>query len=645
MTLVTVVWSASCGGQKGGGSLNNNGGGDDGGSSGNCQGFSCSGSGSSSGDLGSQGDDGGFASSDSGVPVVMSQNGPVNDSACPGPLTAANVTALKSATANSAGMKWLYPYDGTIFPGGLASPVLQWSQSGTPDGVYLHLHSAKYDFVGCFKGSSTLQLKIDEKEWATAYAQSGGASDPLTAQFATISGGTVSGFITETWTFAKGNLAGVVYYNTYGSKLVPGQTTQNGAVMKITPGQADPTAFLYTTGPSLFPFGPCVSCHSLSSDGSTLVAQQHFYPGSDPLNGKGSMSFTLTATAKPDPTAPQASTLNDDWGFSALTPDGKTLLTSGEPADTTATPLFPGAAFNNPGMIGPKDSLLYNTKTGTTTMPTGLTSPYAMMPMFSPDGKHIVYTEAPAGDAGAGGHSIVTMDFDGVHTFSNPKRIFTDNTKFPGWPFFTPDSAQIIFALGNANNFASETPPAVIPVNASELYVVPAAGGTAHRLDLLSGFKNGSVYLPNGSMDEALDFYPTVNPVSSGGYFWVYFTSRRAYGNLYNKGSGDGGSKSIWVAAIDIAPAPGADPSHPAFYLPGQELGSGNIRAFAVLPVCKADGAGCESGIDCCGGSCTTGKCGVPSTCAGEGDRCTDTVKCCNPADSCLGGYCGFIVK
>ncbi len=88
-------------------------------------------------------------------------------------------------------------------------------------------------------------------------------------QVSTITGrGTVSGAIEETWTFAKGSLAGVVYYNTYGSNLVPGQTGQNVAVSaKIFTGFAtQPTAFLYTTGASVFPFGPCVSCHALSSE-------------------------------------------------------------------------------------------------------------------------------------------------------------------------------------------------------------------------------------------------------------------------------------------------------------------------------------------------------------------------------------------
>jgi len=47
------------------------------------------------------------------------------------------------------------------------------------------------------------------------------------------------------------------------------------------------------------------------------------------------------------------------------------------------------------------------------------------------------------------------------------------------------------------------------------------------------------------------------------------------------------------------------DPSNPAFLLPGQELNSGNIRAFAALEPCKEDGQPCKSGADCCKGFCS----------------------------------------
>lgn len=641
VTLVTVVWCASCGSKTGGGGLGSDDGTGPGGAeagTGACTTFGCMGT--------SDDGDGSFVSQpvgpDGGPITVPPVNGPVNDNSCPGSLSAASVTSLKAASSNSASLKWLYPYDATVFPGGIAAPILQWSQTGTPDGVYLRLSSQKYTYTGCFKGTNPPQLQIPEVEWATAYAQSAGKGDPLTVELSTITGGTASGAIKESWTFAKGSLAGVVYYNTYGSKLVPGQAAGgNGAVMKIVNGAAQ--AFLYTNG-GVSPFGPCVSCHSLSSNGSVMVAQQHFYPGDDPLSGKGSMSFDLTKTPKPDPTMPMASTLNDDWGFSAVYPDGSILLTSGEPGDSTTTPIFPGVAGNNPAMIGPKGATMYNTATGATINFTGLTTPYAMMPMFSPDGLHIVYTEAPAPDAGVGAHTLTVMDFNlASKTFTNARQIYHDDTNYPGWPFFTPDSKSVVFALGNTNNFASEEPPLPAPPFNSQLYIVSAAGGvTAQRLDSLSGLNGTTDYLPSPSDDYNLDFYPTVNPISAGGYFWAYFTSRRSYGNLYAKGSGDVGSKSIWVSAIDINAPAGTDPSHPAFYLPGQELGSGNIRAFAVLAPCVGDGASCESGLDCCGGTCTTGKCGEPQACAGDQDKCTPSVPCCpGTGDMCIGGYCG----
>jgi len=128
----------------------------------------------------------------------------------------------------------------------------------------------------------------------------------------------------------------------------------------------------------------------------------------------------------------------------------------------------------------------------------------------------------------------------------------------------------------------------------------------------------GKSYLPNGeTLEGKMNYEPSVLPVAVGGYYWVLFTSRRTYGNTISPTSGDppgndpfgteanpSPRKKVWIAAIDIDHPGKLDPSHPAFYLPGQELRTANMRAFAALAPCQQNGVSCETGADCCGGYC-----------------------------------------
>jgi hypothetical protein len=139
-----------------------------------------------------------------------------------------------------------------------------------------------------------------------------------------------------------------------------------------------------------------------------------------------------------------------------------------------------------------------------------------------------------------------------------------------------------------------------------------------------------------------------VLPEAVGGYFWAVFTSHRSYGNIApSKDKGDQNGK-LWVAAIDIGATPGTDPSHPAFFLDGQELVSDNLRGFWVLNPCQQNGTSCSSGDDCCSGFCVTSAdggaltCGTQptSSCSPEGDKCTTASDCCTSTDQCIGGWC-----
>jgi hypothetical protein len=162
------------------------------------------------------------------------------------------------------------------------------------------------------------------------------------------------------------------------------------------------------------------------------------------------------------------------------------------------------------------------------------------------------------------------------------------------------------------------------------------------------------------AVDATLNYEATVNPIASGGYAWVVFTSRRMYGNVaqLNPWVSDPRNypwqdevtdKKLWVAAIDLNGTPGSDASHPAFYLPAQELHAGNARGYWTVEPCRNDGQSCITGDQCCAGFCEPGSDGglectsqMP-TCAGEFDKCTTTADCCGAGTTdieCVNGIC-----
>ncbi len=160
------------------------------------------------------------------------------------------------------------------------------------------------------------------------------------------------------------------------------------------------------------------------------------------------------------------------------------------------------------------------------------------------------------------------------------------------------------------------------------------------------------------AQDLHLNYGPTVNPIAVGGYVWVVFTSPRDYGNemvapgtAYPTDPTYANRKQLWVAAVD-ANTGTVDPSHPAFWLPGQDLTTINMFGYWALAPCKqttsggADGgaATCTAGFECCSGYCENGSCSTQKMgCSNTGDKCTTTADCCTTGGSsiaCIGGFC-----
>ncbi len=552
-------------------------------------------------------------------------------------------------------LRWLYPYDGTVFPRGLLPPTLQFDGTA-PDAVYVHVSFGTFDYKGFYGPSSPGQVTFSAQLWTTI-TESASGTDQVQVQVTKISGGQVSGPVTESWTIAQGTLRGTLYYNSYDSPLANG-----GAVLRLKPGAAAPDVLMGGSG-------GCVVCHSVSADGSTIVAgHQHSYDATGDLTNNNNMLAQVPVTPG-----------NHVLTFAAMYPDGSKAVTCDNCVDVSSTN----------GNVSP--SSLMNPKTGQPIPSTGLV-PYAATPSFSADGKLLAfnaYQGTPGGTTSTPGPALGILSFDNTtNTFSNLKMISMEPTiypswvtalgspmppLFPSWPVFTPDGAWAVYMLGT--NTYTRSPGTMSQGPTANLAIVHLGSGTTALLDKANGFGPGGMpYLPFGPADENMDYEPTMLPIAVGGYFWVVFTSRREYGNTINDADpwagSDGSSgpavrKKLWIAALDIGsseqpPTSATDISHPAFYLAGQELAGGNSRGFWALDPCQANGSGCQGGDQCCSGYCRQQSddagaggdagadggesfvCVPPQACANEFEKCTTTADCCQASQGyqCIGGFC-----
>ena len=564
--------------------------------------------------------------------------------------------------------KWLYPYDGTVFPRGLAAPSLQFAGAGGARATYLKISAPHFSYQQFASAVEPLRVTIPEPLWK-GLTLTAKAKDAVKVSVTKLVGATVTGPVTQSWFVAGASIKGIVYYNTYSSPLAGG-----GGVMRIPAG-----------GKAEVVVSGCTVCHSVSAAGNVLAAGTNNLPDElDEWNPGDSATFDLNVAGAATPRT--RSTEGRLFSFMALSPDGRLGLVNGLPPKRWP-PFISRGVYSGMGM----SSRLVDTATGHDIDAPSLSKfvQYATTPAFSPDGAHVAFsngdrlgamclTPSCVGDCLKTCERVLTvLDFDGKAAppaFSNPVDVVTQigDAKAVAWPTFLPDSKAIVFHEGDSFDSYVFTPGGgpSLPQHA-ELRLVEIQSKTIKALNAINGRgPTGETYLPYGELEEAkLNYEPSVLPVAVGGYYWVLFTSRRTYGNTISPTStGPSGAnvwgteaqpsprKKIWIAAIDLEHAGKDDPSHPAFYLPGQEVESGNMRAFAALAPCKPNNLGCETGADCCGGFCretSRSPEGIPvlacvpppaNTCSNVDELCTTVADCCNPTNQCISGRCSLVI-
>ncbi|MFO0662665.1 MAG: dickkopf-related protein [Polyangiaceae bacterium] len=528
---------------------------------------------------------------------------------------AAAVTALKQAgLAQDPSLSAIdYPYDKTVFPLGLSSPLFMWkAPKPTGDTYRIRLSQSNYVFDGFYAVTAPARLRVEQRIWDRITASN--VNEPLNVEVSRYDAATQKAYASakQSYTIVPASLRGAIYYWT---------TSGGGHLSRIRPGTG--------SAPEVLNNGKCMGCHGVSADGSTLVAVEEDRPSNDEttVSDRAWVSYDLPAA-----TIRKVST--SFGGNVAVNPNGKYVV------------------------YGNQQLKLADTKTGTLVANSDLATMQAnptypdfakmMTPAFSPDGKKFAAISGLNPSIWwyhnmKNGH-LVVMDFDETTLkFSNAKALAAA-ADYPvaqrglSYPSFTPDSAHIAFHVGDYPTGCDAQGCEDDTKQIGSVHLQKISGAPPINLATLN---DGA---PNVA-DRNLTFEPTFNPVERGGYFWVVVTSMRDWGNKVT-GVANNGKKRLWVAAIDKNIGT-VDPSHPPFFLEGQEEGTTNMRGFWALAACiptqGTGGGACQAGFECCSGFCDLGVCVDPgaAACKPAGEVCTKDEECCNsPTVTCVNGRC-----
>ena len=606
-------------------------------------------------------------------------------------LKADDMALLRAGGAVAPEFGWLYPYEGTVFPEGLPAPLMQFSGAAA-DALLVRVSFTNFSYEGFYApvGPSAEELtagaSADPANWSLrallspqawdSIVQSTKGREDITISVTKLKSGQSSGPIVRHWRIANGALQGLLYYNTYNSGF-------GGRMMRVPLGStAEPVMGQEGSDPAT----KCTVCHSVSANGKVFVAARGWSEepaGKNPGNPIESASFNLNA----DGVASVRKLDTADgrtFAFGGLTPDGQWMVTNGVPDVPLDQPRVRGLSGydldqNDALSLEPMFSKLIDTSSGNVIDVPSLTSQIklALTPQFAPDGSALAfswYDDSP-------GRTLGLISFAGNQSppqVGMASAVLRSDSEVLAWPSFTPDAKALLFHAGDGFDTNLHGGGA----SYAQVRLLDLNGNAVSQLRALNGIgADGKPYLPYGDgglekdvSDQLLahgtthmNYEPNVLPVALGGYYWVFFTSRRTFGNviapsgalpLSDKPFGTtetSARKKIWVAAVDIDYHGKADPSHPAFYLPGQDLVTGNMRAFAALAPCRANGASCSSGVQCCDGFCRAKdesaanlvfECVPPpkDTCAGENEACATTADCCNvKANLCINKRCALI--
>jgi hypothetical protein len=454
---------------------------------------------------------------------------------------------------------FVYPDDGVMIPPNLERFELHFMPNGSTlfrmdvstGPVDLHV------YFGCTEpvGGGCI-FTPDHEAWGVISDAARGQGPIAYTLTGTDSAGRVGTSEPRTIQFANEDITGGVYY----------WNAAAGSIMRYefgVPGAVEET-FLRGMGAV-----GCIGCHAVSRDGTRIAV------GLGPIPTSQVRVYDVTS---------RNMLFQNFQGTNAM--GAPAML---HPSYFSFSPDSTQIVSNNPRGLNIIDA------TGNVVL-AGITTGNSTMPDWSADGDHIVYVEAPSSpggiDAPVSGGSLVRTDWNGTQWVTG-SRLAEANGGNNYHPTYAPDSDWIVYNRSPSNvNSMGDSSGDGDCVGDAELWVVAGDGGSAAR-PLAIG----------GACSSWPKFDPTTYHDHGHDLFWVAWATSRGYGLRY----GDHAIMQIWMAAFDpTLAASGAEPTHPAFRLPFQNITTGNHIAQWVTSI---ERMGCTTNADCGGEFCVDGRC------------------------------------
>lgn len=449
---------------------------------------------------------------------------------------------------------WVYPPDGVLIPPNMGTMEIHFLPGVGNELFELHLASAGNTariYFRCTPVSMGCVFKLSGETWRFI-AESGRKAESVKATLkATDSMGMGVGTsaLREVLVAPEDVNGGIYYWNAGTVSILRYEFGVSGQYPEKYMGAAEAGA------------SQCVGCHHLSRDGSRIAIG---------LDMPAPAVLEVYDTRQMTSYFRQGSSLSGGGAnFVSFFPDNQRIATSNG--------LWIDVRDANTGALL-IDKLV----------------PNGTMPDISPDGEKMVYARSLTPSACTGAFcsatgvtqaSIDELRFENGG-WAEPRILVPSDGANHFYPSFSPDGQFVMYNRSLVQD-SFEAKMAEIWITADTVGAKPVRLVRACQ-----------------GVDVWPKWAPRTYSWKGGSLMWFTFSSRRAYG-LYTNGTT---APQLWMAAFDVNRAnAGEDPSFSAFWLPFQDLESGNHIAQWVMGVARRScvkNAECEGSESCINGVC-----------------------------------------